>query len=193
MKNQNCFSVVFVLLLFPLLVTKWSCVEAQTCNPGEKFRGTDPPAGKCNTENDSKCCKEGEFYDTYTCSPPVSSSTPAKLTFNSFEEEGDGGDASACDNEYHDDSTPVVALSTGWFNNKQRCLKNINIYYNGNSVLAQVVDACNSTFGCDSVHDYQPPCRNNIVDASKAVWEALEAPSDSDGKYGELDITWSDA
>ncbi|KHN42207.1 Putative ripening-related protein 2 [Glycine soja] len=32
---------------------------------------------------------------------------------------------------------------------------------------------CDSTKGCDADHDYQPPCANNIVDASKAVWEAL--------------------
>ena len=52
MKNQICFSVVFVLLLFLLLVTKWSCVEAQTCNSGT-LTGKDPPAGQCNnTEND---------------------------------------------------------------------------------------------------------------------------------------------
>ncbi|KAF4394118.1 hypothetical protein F8388_017931 [Cannabis sativa] len=36
-----------------------------------------------------------------------------------------------------------------------------------------VVDECDSTAGCDADHDYQPPCPNNIVDASKAVWKAL--------------------
>ncbi|KAG5053684.1 hypothetical protein JHK85_006194 [Glycine max] len=36
-----------------------------------------------------------------------------------------------------------------------------------------VVDQCDSTKGCDADQDYQPPCANNIVDASNAVWEAL--------------------
>lgn len=47
-----------------------------------------------------------------------------------------------------------------------------------------------STMGCDDDHDYQPPCRNNIVDASKAVWKGLGVPKDN---WGELDISWSDA
>lgn len=34
----------------------------------------------------------------------------------------------------------------------------------------KVVDECDSTRGCDNEHDYQPPCSNNIVDASLAVW-----------------------
>lgn len=53
-----------------------------------------------------------------------------------------------------------------------------------------VVDECDSTMGCDSDHDFQPPCPNNIVDASKAVWKALGVPEKD---WGELDITWSDA
>ncbi|KAF4347227.1 hypothetical protein G4B88_027487 [Cannabis sativa] len=48
-----------------------------------------------------------------------------------------------------------------------------------------VVDECDSTAGCDADHDYQPPCPNNIVDASKAVWKALGV---SKGDWGELDI-----
>jgi hypothetical protein len=44
--------------------------------------------------------------------------------------------------------------------------------------------------GCDADHDYQPPCPNNIVDASKAVWTALEVPLN---QWGEMEIHWSDA
>jgi hypothetical protein len=44
--------------------------------------------------------------------------------------------------------------------------------------------------GCDEEHDYQQPCSNNIVDASKAVREALDVPQN---QWGGLDITWSDA
>ncbi|KAK7836238.1 ripening-related protein grip22, partial [Quercus suber] len=55
---------------------------------------------------------------------------------------------------YHFDDTPVVALSTGWFNKKSRCLNNFTINANGRSMVAMVVDECDSTMGCDSNHDY---------------------------------------
>ncbi|MED6217103.1 hypothetical protein PIB30_014561 [Stylosanthes scabra] len=53
--------------------------------------GKKPPPGQCNTENDSDCCKEGEPYPTYECSPLVTTYTKAKLTLDSFEKHGDGG------------------------------------------------------------------------------------------------------
>ncbi|KAL7258938.1 hypothetical protein ACSBR1_004947 [Camellia fascicularis] len=102
-----------------------------------------------------------------------SSQTKAVLTLNSFQEGGDGGGPSECDNKYHPNDTPVVALSTGWYNRGSRCHNYITVSANGQSVKALVVDECDSTMGCDGDHDYQPPCPNNIVDASKAVWEAL--------------------
>ncbi|XP_040996991.1 kiwellin-1-like [Juglans microcarpa x Juglans regia] len=188
MKNQIVFTS-FALFFF-LLLTKWSRVEAQTCKPSGMIRGKKPPPGQCNEENDSDCCVQGKPYTIYKCSPPVSSHTKATLTINSFQKGGDGGGPSECDNKYHSDDTPVVALSTGWFNNKQRCLNYITIYGNGRSVKAKVVDECDSTMGCDADHDYQPPCPNNIVDASKAVWKALGVPLND---WGELDIYWSDA
>ena len=104
---------------------------------------------------------------------PVSAHTKGILTINSFEEGGDGGGPSECDGRYHDDDTPMVALSTGLFSNKKRCRHHITINGNGRSVKALVVDHCDSTMGCDDEHGYQPPCANNIVDASKAVWKAL--------------------
>ncbi|MBA0562871.1 hypothetical protein Golob_007892, partial [Gossypium lobatum] len=97
----------------------------------------------------------------------------------------DGGRLSECGNHYHSDDDPIVALSTGWFNYKKRCLKYINIHGNGKSVKAKVVDECDSRMGCDSVYDYQPPCPNNIVDASKAVWKALGF---LEKIWGEMDI-----
>ncbi|KAK6143387.1 hypothetical protein DH2020_023735 [Rehmannia glutinosa] len=105
---------------------------------------------------------------------------------------GDGGGPSECDNKYHFDDTPVVALSTGWYGGGSRCLNNIVVSGNGRSVTAMVVDECHSTMGCDEDHGYQPPFPNpnNIVDASKDVWKALGVP---EGDGGELDITWSDA
>ncbi|XP_050157960.1 putative ripening-related protein 5 isoform X2 [Malus sylvestris] len=91
-----------------------------------RIRGRKPPPGQCNQENDSDCFIGGKMYPTYTCSPPLSGSTKAYLTLNSFEKGGDGGGPSECDNKYHNDSIPVVALSTEWYNNGGRCLNNIH-------------------------------------------------------------------
>jgi hypothetical protein len=184
-----CRKVSFLLFITIVLT---SCVysNAQKCRPNGRIKGKKAPSGQCNKENDSDCCVQGKFYTTYECSPLVSTRTKAYLTLNSFEKGGDGGGPSECDNQYHSDDTPVVALSTGWFNHKSRCLNNIKISANGRSVVAKVVDECDSTKGCDEDHDYQPPCPNNIVDASKAVWEALGVPKN---QWGGLDITWSDA
>ncbi|XP_077252527.1 putative ripening-related protein 1 [Tasmannia lanceolata] len=185
MKKGVCAS----LFLFFLLLVE---AQSQSCKPSGVLRGKKPPKGRCNTENDSDCCTQGKLYTTYKCSPPTSTHTKALMTLNSFEKGGDGGGPSECDKQYHSDDTPVVALSSGWYNcNKQkRCLNNITISANGKSVLAMVVDECDSKKGCDEDHDYQPPCSNNIVDASKAVWKALGVPR---SKRGGLDILWSDA
>ncbi|KAA8520621.1 hypothetical protein F0562_014877 [Nyssa sinensis] len=188
MKNFSFLASLLILLV--LLVAHCLEAEAQVCRPSGKIRGIKPPPGECNQENYSDCCVQGKLYTTYKCSPQVSTHTKAVLTLNSFQKDGDGGGPSECDNKYHSDDIPVVALSTGWYNKGGRCLNNITISANGRSVNAMVVDECDSTMGCDDDHDYQPPCANNIVDASKAVWEALGVPSDD---WGDLDITWSDA
>ena len=83
----------------------------------------------------------------------------------------------------------MVALSTGRFNSKSRCLKNIRNNGSGGSVVAMAIDECDSKRDCDADHDYQPPCQNNIVDTSKAFWKALGV---SHSDWGSLDITWSD-
>ncbi|XP_073061734.1 kiwellin-1-like [Primulina eburnea] len=186
MKNLG---IAALLLLLVLLASLSIEARFQGCKPSGKIEGKKPPPGQCNRENDSDCCKQGKFYTTYKCSPPVSGSTKAVLTLNSFQKDGDGGGPSECDNQYHSDDTPVVALSTGWYNGGSRCLNNIKVSANGRTVTAMVVHECDSTMGCDGDHDYQPPCANNIVDASKAVWEALGVPEDN---WGYLDITWSD-
>ncbi|KAA8520619.1 hypothetical protein F0562_014875 [Nyssa sinensis] len=188
MKNLSFLASLLIVLV--LLVSQRLEAEAQVCRPSGKIRGRKPPPGECNQENDSDCCVEGKLYTTYKCSPQVSAHTKAVLTLNSFQKGGDGGGPSECDKQYHSDDIPVVALSTGWYNRGGRCLSNITISANGRSVNAMVVDECSSTMGCDADHDYQPPCSNNIVDASKAVWEALGVPRDN---WGGLDITWSDA
>ncbi|GMH00526.1 hypothetical protein Nepgr_002365 [Nepenthes gracilis] len=160
-----------------LIIFTTQCFEAagESCCPGGHLIGYSPP-GQCNTEDDSDCCKKGQVYDTYTCSLPVTGDTKATLTLNSFQEGGDGGGPSECDGKYHSDDNPVAALSTGWYNRGSRCGKEIIIKWHGKSVRAKVVDECDSTEGCDAEHAYQPPCRNNIVDASKAVWKALGVP-----------------
>ncbi|KAL8204480.1 hypothetical protein R6Q57_010103 [Mikania cordata] len=188
MKNFSILACILVLLV--IVVAFSQQIDAQSCKPSGGIRGKKPQHGQCNKENDSDCCVEGKFYTTYTCSPPVSSSTKATLTLNSFQKGGDGGGPSECDHQYHSDDKPVVALSTGWYKGGDRCHNLITINGNGRSVKAMVVDECDSTMGCDEDHDYQPPCPNNIVDASKAVWKALGVSEDN---WGDLDITWSDA
>ncbi|XP_037441993.1 putative ripening-related protein 4 [Triticum dicoccoides] len=147
-------------------------------------------SGNCNPEHGSTCCVNGHRYPQYKCSPPVSAETPAILTINSFAEGGDGGGKSFCDNRYHKDSELVVALSTGWLrlDGTNRCNKMIRINGNGQSVTAKVVDECDSVYGCDKEHNFEPPCPNNDVDASPAVWKALGL----NGNIGEFKVTWSD-
>nr|XP_043611644.1 putative ripening-related protein 1 [Erigeron canadensis] len=187
MRNFNVCSYIFVLLV--IMVSSSQQIDAQTCKPSGRIRGRKSHSAQCNIENDV-CCIEGRFYITYTCSPPVSSKTKATLTLISFEKGGDDSGPSKCDNQYHSDETPVVALSTGWYKGGDRCHNFITINGNGKRVKAMVVDECDSTMGCDDDHGYQPPCPNNIVDASQAVWKALNV---SLSNWGDLDITWSDA
>lgn len=83
-----------------------------------------------------------------------------------------------------------MALSTGWYAGGSRCGKMIKITYSTKwkeRVLAKVVDECDSKNGCDSEHAGLPPCRNNVVDGSDAVWEALKLNKD----LGVVDVTWS--
>ncbi|XP_076896214.1 putative ripening-related protein 1 [Bidens hawaiensis] len=189
MKNvvlQTSFCVTLVILI----ISNSLQTNAHTCEPSGHIRGKLPPPGQCMENSDSLCCIPHKLYSTYTCSPPVSANTNATLTITSFEKGGDGGAPSKCDKRYHSDGIPVVALSTGWYKNGERCRNFIMIHANGRSVKAKVVDECDSSMGCDKDHEYLPPCQNNIVVASKAVWEGLGVPKTS---WGELHITWNDA
>ena len=144
-------------------------------------------APTCNAANQSTCCKKGVDYLQYKCSP--SSKSSALLTLNSVQKDGD---KDACDDKkFYSDSTPVVALSTGWYNKGSRCGKTITISANGKTTKAMVVAECDSVDGCDDKHAGRPPCRNNIVDGSTAVWTALGIQK-NDPHYGEMSITWSD-
>lgn len=187
--NRKVFSTVFLLMCFIFLVANCFLVEqdSYTCKPSGKIRGK---GHSCNKSHDSECCKKGKLYTTYKCSPPVSNRTKATMTVDGFGPRQDGGGPCECDNKYHKDTELIVALSTGWYNKGKRCHKYINIYGNGRSVKAKVVDECDSTDGCDYEHDNQPPCNNNIVDASDAVWDALKVYGE---KRGWMDIYWSDA
>ncbi|KAI3703202.1 hypothetical protein L1987_73109 [Smallanthus sonchifolius] len=108
------------------------------------------------------------------------SNVKATMTINDFEKGTSGGGPSECDGKYHSDNMLIVALSSQWYNHGKRCFKFINIRYKDKSVKARVVDECDSSRGC----------KNNIVDASKAVWKALGMPK---SQWGETKVTWSDA
>ncbi|KAI6699659.1 hypothetical protein NL676_013983 [Syzygium grande] len=144
--------------------------------------------GGCESSGNLQC--DGVSYPTiFTCSPPVTSSTPATLRWNDFSKGGDGGDPSECDGQYHDNLELIIALSTGWSDNKSRCGKMIQItsIKTGRSMTARVVDQCDSVYGCNESRAYQPLCPNNVVDGSDAVWGALGL----DKNVGEEDVTWS--
>ncbi|GLJ14322.1 hypothetical protein SUGI_0230800 [Cryptomeria japonica] len=160
-----------------------------SCNPSGYLNGN---SHDCNRDHGSDCCKSGERYPQYKCSPPVTGNTHAMLTLNGFEKGEDGGGPSECDGDYHDDNDLVVALSTGWYAGGSRCHDFILITNpdNGRTARARVVDECDSVSGCDEDHDFQPPCPNNIVDASPGVWKALGVDNYDD--VGEMSITWSE-
>ena len=160
---------------------------AGTCRASGVLHGK---AGKCKKINGSECCAAGRKYPQFRCSPPVSAKTPATLTLNSFEKGKDGGGATFCDHRFYKDSAMVVALSSGWLrlDGTRRCGKMVRITANGRSVLAKVVDECDSVAGCDEEHNFEPPCANNVVDGSPAVWKALGRKQ----SLGEVKVTWSD-
>uniref|UniRef100_A0A0D9XKX4 RlpA-like protein double-psi beta-barrel domain-containing protein n=1 Tax=Leersia perrieri TaxID=77586 RepID=A0A0D9XKX4_9ORYZ len=113
-------------------------------------------------------------------SPAVTGETPAVMTVNGFEKGEEGGGPAACDGRFHSDKSMVAALSTGWFAGGSRCHKGIRVTsrQTGRSVVAIVVDECDSRHGC----------KDNIVDTSAAVWEALGLHTVD----GEVPVTWSD-
>ncbi|XP_022759992.1 putative ripening-related protein 5 [Durio zibethinus] len=125
----------------------------------QEIRDLIRPSGKIKGKNPSKDKATGRMTDSCV-----------EGSSNSCEKEADG--LSEYDKKFHSDDLKIVALSTGWFNKNKRCFHNITTRGNERSVVSMVVDECESTMGCDDEHDYQPPCANNIVDASKAVWKA---------------------
>lgn len=147
-----------------------------------------PPlaGGNCQSSGNLQC--DGQSHPQYQCSPRVSSSTQALLTWNDFSDGGSGGGPSECYGKYQNNNENIVALSTGWYKGGSRCGQMVRIIArNGRSVTAKVVDECDSVNGCDEEHAWQPPCRNNIVDGSVAVWNALGLNTDD----GVVPVTWS--
>ncbi|VFQ98935.1 unnamed protein product [Cuscuta campestris] len=150
-------------------------------NSGKLISAGCAPAGKMTCNGVTKA--------TYNCSPPTTSATPAVLTLNDFSKGGDGGGASECDGRWHNNSFRMVALSTGWYDGGRRCGRIVRVTRGDGrrSTTAKVVDECDSMMGCDAEHAGQMPCDNNIVDGSKAVWEALELDQD----LGTVPVTWT--
>jgi len=181
------FSKTFILLLV-LFLTKCLYIEAQKCNPNGIVKGKSP-SGHFKHEDDL-CCVPGKKYHTYKCSPPVSSHTKEYLTLNSFKK------VEMVIALQHVTTSIILMIRMRWHFPldgsilREGSLHNITISGNGQSVVAMVVDECDSSKGCDAEHDYQPPCANNIVNASMTVWKALGVPRN---QWGGLDITWSDA
>ncbi|KAL6642897.1 hypothetical protein ACP70R_021078 [Stipagrostis hirtigluma subsp. patula] len=181
-----------LLALFVLLQVMCFAIReasAATCHPSGFVHGK---GRHCNSsENGSEnCCVTGKRYPRFRCSPPVSARTPAILRFSRFDNGEDDQRIALCDDRAHRDSELVVTLSSGWLRlgGTDRCNKKIRVVANGRSVVAKVVDECDSADGCDEEHDFEPPCRNNVVNGSPAVWKALRLNE----SIGELKVTWSD-
>ncbi|VAI34168.1 unnamed protein product [Triticum turgidum subsp. durum] len=112
---------------------------------------------------------------------PDPGGTPGIMTVNGFEKGQEGGGPAACDGKYHSDKDMIAALSTRWYDGGRRCHKTIRITSkrDGRTVEARVVDECDSNHGC----------KDDVVDTSAAVWEALGLDTD----VGVVPVTWSDA
>ncbi|XP_062200389.1 putative ripening-related protein 6 [Phragmites australis] len=164
--------VVFAVLVLLLQVS--SCAVARRHHEPDPCRDTVPP-GLMRHKDRRRCSSSPD------ASAHGGTGTPAVMTVNGFERGQEGGGPSECDGHFHSDREMVVALSTRWYAHGRRCHKTIRITsaHNRRTVEARVVDECDSRRGC----------KDNIVDTSKAVWEALGL----DTNLGEVPVTWSDA
>ncbi|OEL14413.1 putative ripening-related protein 6 [Dichanthelium oligosanthes] len=152
------------------------------------LQASSPAVARHHHEPDDPC-RHGSgllrHKDHHRCSsPPVShkgGGTRAVMTVNGFRKGEEGGAPRSATASSTTDREMIVALSTGWYAGGERCHKPIRITseHNGRSVVARVVDECDSRHGC----------KNNIVDTSKAVWDALGL----DTKIGQVPDVWFDA
>ncbi|KAL9381583.1 hypothetical protein Peur_027240 [Populus x canadensis] len=185
-KKNGKWKKIFVLVCVFFLRSIISSHAISSCNgPCNALNDCDGQLicikGKCNDDPDvgTHICKGGGSSPS---SPPPSGNCPLSG------ERGEGGAPSEFDERYHAKTERVVALSTGWYDGGSRCGRMIKITAsNGKSVTAKVVDECDTLHGCDSEHGFLPPCENNIVDGSDAVWEALGLNKD----LGIVPVTWS--
>ncbi|KAL6967205.1 hypothetical protein U1Q18_033009 [Sarracenia purpurea var. burkii] len=205
MANLVLLSLLFRVVFLPFLVAAVSFCNRPCRYPSDCGGTLNCSNGKCKDDpafgthicggggsaickpDYSITCPNGKRYPIYGCSPPVTHSTPAKLTRRDFSEVG-GGFESECDDKYHAATEWVVSLSTGWYNGGSRCGKTIRILAsNGRKVEAKVVEECDSLAGCDEEHVGQPPCGNNVVEGSDAVWKGLGLNKDLQWE----NVTWS--
>uniref|UniRef100_A0A0E0BBH8 Ripening-related protein 4 n=1 Tax=Oryza glumipatula TaxID=40148 RepID=A0A0E0BBH8_9ORYZ len=138
------------------------------------------------------CCVAGERYPRFRCSPPDDAGDPDAEGVRP--RRGDGGAPTSCDMLFHRNTQLVVALSSGWLRlgGARRCNRRIRVFTgaaSGRSVVVKVVDECDSVNGCREEHGFAPPCRNNAVGGSPAVWKKLGL----NASVGEFEVVWSDA
>lgn len=176
-----------LFLLFLTSVTSATSVTSVKCKRECKSSGLFYASGTVDQCFSTSYPSDLQFVK-YTCSPPTSKDgTRAIMTLNGFDVGEEGGGASSCDGIYHKNTEKIAALSTGWFNGGSNCGKMIKISKNGKTSFAKIVDECDSRQGCDPEHGYLPPCGNNIVDTSQAIWDELGL----DSQVGEIEIMWS--
>ncbi|KAK1267737.1 hypothetical protein QJS04_geneDACA000319 [Acorus gramineus] len=157
--------------------------ERKTRWAGGGGGGGDGGGGACFPFSSANC--KFISYPLYNCSPPITSpSTQATLSFNLLL--GPGSLLSpSCDGVRHTQFDLVVSISTGWFLSGNLCGRSIRISAsNGRTVVARVVAQCNSASGCRGLR--QPPCGNNVIEATSAIFRALGLPI-----LGSQSVQWT--
>lgn len=158
MADARLLLLVFALLQILLCFPSHEVSAAATCHASGVLRGK---GQHCSKERGlDSCCVAGKRYPQFKCSPPVSSKTPAIMTFTRFENGEDVIRQTSCDQRFHRDKELLVILSSGWLrlDGTNRCNMKIRISAaNGRSVVAKVVDECDSVSGCDEKHTTLDP------------------------------------
>ncbi|XVF46302.1 hypothetical protein PTKIN_Ptkin03bG0016900 [Pterospermum kingtungense] len=146
-----------------------------------------PPRPSTCSPSGSVTCR-GQTYPTYNCSPPVISSTPARLTYQDFDNNNNNAPAT-CDRRYHRDAELVASLSTGWYNYGLLCgrLIRITTIDGRRRAIVKVVSECNSRSGCNRENGFRPPCGNNVIGTTGLVFRLLGLTQNS----SPVNVTWS--
>ena len=130
--------------------------------------------------------ESGEDKDKSDTDTSDEAKRTATMSWNEFFEGGSGGWASKCTERFHDESEKVCALSTGLLDNDKNCGKTVRIFANGKTSSCTVVDECDENEGYDEMHAFLPPCKSNIIDSSKVIWNELGI----DTELGLVDIQY---